>query len=54
MFKAFWTDERGTETVEWGVTGGLLLVGLVVIMAAIGTWTEDRLGNLQVNLESNT
>ena len=52
MLKAFWSDERGTETVEWGITGGLIVAGLVLVVAAIGTWTNGRLGGLQTDLEA--
>jgi Flp pilus assembly pilin Flp len=53
MFKAFLSDERGTEVVEWGITGGLIVAGLVLVVAAIGSWTNNQLTDLQTDLESN-
>ncbi len=32
VIKKFWKEEEGTETVEWAVVAGL------VIVAAAGTW----------------
>jgi Flp pilus assembly pilin Flp len=52
MFKAFLSDERGTEVVEWGITGGLIVAGLVLVVAAIGSWTNDQLTNLNEDLQS--
>ena len=28
---AFWNDERGTETLEWGLVCGLIVVGAVLV-----------------------
>lgn len=46
----FVREEDGTETVEWGVMAGLMVAGLVGIVAAIGTWIHTRMTNLQTNL----
>ena len=36
----FLTDERGIETVEWGIIAGFLIVGLVLTFASIGSWVK--------------
>ena len=38
-------DERGTETLEWGLVCGLIVVGAIVAISAIGPkvkkmWTD--------------
>jgi Flp pilus assembly pilin Flp len=33
---ALWTDEAGTESMEWGLVCGLIVVGAIVAMAAMG------------------
>ena len=32
----FLNDERGTETLEWGLVCGLIVVGAIVAISAIG------------------
>jgi Flp pilus assembly pilin Flp len=34
--RSFLADERGTETLEWGLLCGLIVVGALVAIAAIG------------------
>ncbi len=46
----FWSDERGTETVEWGVMAGLIVAGLVTVVAAIGTWIYNKLNGMKTDL----
>ena len=52
MLKVFLSDERGTETVEWGIMAGLIVAGLVGIVAAIGLWVQGRFQTLQGDLEA--
>lgn len=33
---AFLRDERGTETLEWGLVAGLIVVGSIAAIQAIG------------------
>jgi Flp pilus assembly pilin Flp len=33
---AFLKDESGTETLEWGLVCGLIVVGAITVMALIG------------------
>ena len=36
MVRGFWNDESGTETLEWGLVCGLIVVGAIVAIASIG------------------
>ncbi len=53
LVKSLLSDERGTETVEWGLMAGLIVGGLVLTVAAIGTWVRLKFEDLQSNLESS-
>jgi len=37
----FWNDERGTEVLEWGLVAGLIVVGAIVAILAIGPKVAD-------------
>ena len=37
----FVRDERGTETLEWGLVAGLIVVGAIVAITAIGPKVTD-------------
>ena len=50
LVKSLLSDERGTETVEWGLMAGLIVGGLVLVVAAIGTWVKDKFATLQTDL----
>ena len=50
LLKSFFSDERGTETVEWGLMVGLIVGGLVVIVVSIGAWVRTRFDILQTDL----
>ena len=43
----FLKDDRGTETLEWGLVCGLIVVGAIVAITAIGPkikkmWTDTN------------
>ena len=38
---AFLKDESGTETLEWGLVCGLIVVGAIVAIALIGPKVTD-------------
>jgi len=38
---AFLRDEAGTETLEWGLVCGLIVVGAIVAITAIGPKVTD-------------
>ncbi|MHC4962712.1 MAG: hypothetical protein ACYTGA_11415 [Planctomycetota bacterium] len=35
LLKRFVKDQRGLETVEWVIMGGLIIVGIVVVVSLI-------------------
>ncbi len=54
LVKSLLSDERGTETVEWGLMAGLIVGGLVLTVAAIGAWVQTRFTQLEVDLSAST
>ena len=52
LLKSSFSDERGTETVEWALMAGLIVASLVVIVLALGTWVRNRIEGLQAELET--
>ena len=50
LVKSLLSDERGTETVEWGLMVGLIVGGLVLTVAAIGSWVKARFDALEGDL----
>ena len=50
LLNSFLSDERGTETVEWGLMAGLIVGGLVTIVIAIGAWVKLKFGDLKTDL----
>lgn len=45
--KRFFRDERGMETVEWGVLAALIVAGLVTVIGALGTNVLNKFTALQ-------
>ena len=41
MLARFVRDERGTETLEWGLVCGLLVIGAIAALALIGPKVTD-------------
>ena len=54
LVKSLLSDERGTETVEWGLMAGLIVGGLVLTVAAIGAWVQARFAQLDADLSAST
>ena len=50
LFKLFPSDSNGTETVEWGLIVGMIVGGLVLVLAAIGTWVLGEFDTMLTNL----
>jgi Flp pilus assembly pilin Flp len=46
MLKSFWADESGTETLEWGLVCGLLVVGAITAITLIGPKITAMWNNL--------
>ena len=40
--KRFVQDERGLETVEYAIIAGLIVVGTIATIIAIGTWVGTK------------
>ncbi len=40
--KNFFADEKGLETVEYAIIAGLIVVGTVAAITAIGTWVSGK------------
>jgi Flp pilus assembly pilin Flp len=43
----FARDERGMETVEWGVLAALIVAGLVTVIGTLGTHVNTKFTALQ-------
>jgi Flp pilus assembly pilin Flp len=41
MFVGFLKDEQGTETLEWGLVCGLIVVGAITAITFIGPKVSD-------------
>ena len=50
LLKKFVRDERGLETVEYAIIVGLIVGGLVLVIAAIGVWVNGQFTQLQTDL----
>lgn len=51
MLKRFWNDEAGMELVEYAIMAGLIVVGVIAIIAAIGTKVNTRFNSLNNALQ---
>ena len=47
VIKRFVRDERGMETVEWGVLAALIVGGLVTVIGTLGTNVLNKFTTLQ-------
>ena len=54
LFASFLSDERGTESVEWGMIAGLIVGMIVLAVIVIGVWSVEQFESLQESLESST
>jgi pilus assembly protein Flp/PilA len=48
----FIKDEDGLEVVEYAIILGLIIVGVIGTVAAIGIWVDARFTALQTGLET--
>jgi pilus assembly protein Flp/PilA len=53
LAKKFINDERGLETVEYAIIAGLIVVGTITTIIAIGTWVQGKFDALNSALGSN-
>jgi Flp pilus assembly pilin Flp len=47
LVSLFIRDERGMETVEWGVLAALIVAGLVGVIGGLGSNINKKFQNLQ-------
>jgi Flp pilus assembly pilin Flp len=40
--KRFVSDERGLETIEYAIVAGLIVVGVITAITAIGIWVANK------------
>ena len=50
MLKRFLSDDRGLETVEYAIIAGMIVAGLIAVVAAIGTWVKGEFDGLKTEL----
>ena len=52
MFVGFVKDESGTETLEWGLVCGLIVIGAITAIAVIGPIVKGWWQNTQTGIEA--
>jgi Flp pilus assembly pilin Flp len=52
MLKNFIRDDQGLETVEYAIIAGLIVVGTVAAITAIGVWVRGRFDALKSDLNA--
>ncbi|MEW6745845.1 MAG: Flp family type IVb pilin [Planctomycetota bacterium] len=50
FMKRFLKNEEGLETVEYAIIAGLIVVGLVALVIAIGNWVSAQFTQLKTEL----
>lgn len=48
--RRFLRNEKGTETVEWSIMAGIIVVALIGAVVTIGTWSADKMDTLAESL----
>ena len=52
LIKRLWKEEEGQGLVEYAILIGIIVVGVVAIVWAIGQWVSGRFTQLQTELEN--
>ena len=52
LVNRFVRDDQGQDLIEYAILIGLITVGVVAIVAAIGTWVQGQFTQLQSDLNS--
>lgn len=52
--RQFFREERGTETLEWGLVCGLIVVGAITAMALIGPKVTQMWDELNSKVPAQT
>ena len=50
LLKRFVKDEQGLETVEFAIMAGLIVVGVVAAVIAIGTFVSGKITGVKTEL----
>jgi Flp pilus assembly pilin Flp len=50
--KNFIKNEQGLETVEYAIIAGLIVVGTVTAITAIGVWVRGKFNALKADLNA--
>jgi Flp pilus assembly pilin Flp len=50
VLKKLWSDERGLETVEYAIVAGLIVVGVITAITAIGVWVGNKWSTFRSSL----
>jgi len=51
---SFLRDEGGTETLEWGLVCGLIVLGAITVMGLVGPKITTMWNNVNVKLDDAT
>ena len=46
----FVADERGLETIEYAIVAGLIVVGVISAVTAIGVWVAGKWSSFKTTL----
>lgn len=52
LARTFLREEDGLETVEYAIIAGLIVVGTITTIAAIGVWVNARFSELETGLST--
>jgi Flp pilus assembly pilin Flp len=52
MLKKFMRDDQGLETVEYAIIAGLIVVGTVATITAIGVWVANKFTDVKTALNA--
>ena len=52
LVNRFVRDDQGQDLIEYAILIGLITVGVVAIVASIGTWVSGRFTQLNSELQS--
>ena len=50
MLNRFVRDERGLETIEYAIVAGLIVVGVISAVTAIGIWVGNQWSTFKTRL----
>ena len=54
LIKRLWKEEEGQGLVEYAILIGIIVVGVVAVVLAIGTWVQGRFDTLNEELQDAT